>query len=225
VRGLYQSGHFRRPLIPPEGKTPPKIPPERHGRKQGDNSKAPKIPDAPPRRCVAPRRPPSIQTFRSVLVVGETPKQYRIEAIERMRRADRTRWLNPGSRPWSRDTSSSAIPKVLLDAHQQWKLWARQAKTLPSPWREWMIARAKLMANRASWRWTHPDDSQTVKTPCPPETLIERGFSPAMVAALTRDPPALGVKHPNLDGRRPGELPGRHRAPPLLQCLDRAAEP
>jgi len=26
---------------------------------------------------------------------------------------------------------------------------------------------------------------QTAKTPCPPETLIERGFSPAMVAALS----------------------------------------
>jgi hypothetical protein len=83
---------------------------------------------------------------------------------------------------------------VLLDAHQQWtlaKLWAQQAKTLPPPWRERMIARAKLMANLASWQWTHPDDSQTVKTPCSPETLIERGFSPAMVAALTRGPPPL----------------------------------
>jgi hypothetical protein len=54
-----------------------------------------------------------------------------------------------------------------------------------------MIARAKLMANLASWQWTHPDDSQTVKTPCSPETLIERGFSLAMVAALTRGPPPL----------------------------------
>ena len=80
---------------------------------------------------------------------------------------------------------------MLLDAHQQWtlaKLWAQQAKTLPSPWRERMIARAKLMANLASWQWTHPDDSQTVKTPCSPETLIEREFLPAMVAALTRGP-------------------------------------
>jgi hypothetical protein len=33
-----------------------------------------------------------------VLVVGETPKQYRIEAIERMRLAGRMRWLNPGQR-------------------------------------------------------------------------------------------------------------------------------
>jgi len=33
-----------------------------------------------------------------VLVVGETPKQYRIEAIERMRLAGRMRWLNPGER-------------------------------------------------------------------------------------------------------------------------------
>jgi hypothetical protein len=31
-----------------------------------------------------------------VLVVGETPKPYRIEAIERMRLAGRMRWLNPG---------------------------------------------------------------------------------------------------------------------------------
>jgi hypothetical protein len=31
-----------------------------------------------------------------VLVVGETPKQYRVEAIERMRLAGRMRWLNPG---------------------------------------------------------------------------------------------------------------------------------
>jgi hypothetical protein len=49
---------------------------------------------------------------------------------------------------------------VLLDAHQQWtlaKLWAQQAKTLPSPWRERMIARAKLMANLASCQWTHPE--------------------------------------------------------------------
>jgi hypothetical protein len=33
-----------------------------------------------------------------VLVVGETPKQYRIVAIERMRLAGRMRWLNPGRR-------------------------------------------------------------------------------------------------------------------------------
>lgn len=33
-----------------------------------------------------------------VLVVGETPKQYRIEAIERMRLAGRMRWLNPSQR-------------------------------------------------------------------------------------------------------------------------------
>ena len=33
-----------------------------------------------------------------VLVVGETPKQYRVEAIERMRLAGRMRWLNPGER-------------------------------------------------------------------------------------------------------------------------------
>jgi hypothetical protein len=31
-----------------------------------------------------------------VLVVGETAKQYRIEAIERMGLAGRMRWLNPG---------------------------------------------------------------------------------------------------------------------------------
>jgi hypothetical protein len=39
----------------------------------------------------------------SVLVLGETPKRYRIEAIERMRLAGRMRWLNPGERalvPW-----------------------------------------------------------------------------------------------------------------------------
>jgi hypothetical protein len=39
------------------------------------------------------------------------------------------------------------------------------------------------MANLAGWDWTHPDDSQTAKKPCPPEALIERGFSPAIVAA------------------------------------------
>ena len=33
-----------------------------------------------------------------VLVVGETPKQCRIEAIERMRLAGRMRLLNPGER-------------------------------------------------------------------------------------------------------------------------------
>ena len=33
-----------------------------------------------------------------VLVVSETPKQYRIVAIERMRLAGRIRWLNPGRR-------------------------------------------------------------------------------------------------------------------------------
>jgi hypothetical protein len=33
-----------------------------------------------------------------VLVVGETPKRYRIEAIERMRLAGRVRWLNSGER-------------------------------------------------------------------------------------------------------------------------------
>ena len=90
------------------------------------------------------------------------------------------RWLNPGERALVPRYASSAIPEVLLEAHQQWtlaKLWAQQAKTLPSPWRERMIARAKLMANLASWQWTHPDDSQTVKTPCPPETRIERGFA------------------------------------------------
>jgi hypothetical protein len=116
---------------------------------------------------------------------------------------------------------------VLLDAHQQWtlaKLWVQQAKTLPSPWRERMIAPAKLMANLASWQWTHPDDSQTVKTPCP-LTLIERGFSPAMVAALTRGPPALGVKHPISMAGHLTNIPGRHRALPLLECLERAAEP
>jgi hypothetical protein len=33
---------------------------------------------------------------QQVLVVGETPKRYRIEAIERIKLAGRMRWLNPG---------------------------------------------------------------------------------------------------------------------------------
>jgi hypothetical protein len=98
----------------------------------------------------------------------------------------------PGNRgPWSRDTPSRAIPEVLLDAHQQWtlaRLMARRAKTLPPPRRKRMLKRARAMAHLASWQWTHPDDSQTAKTLCPPETLTEMGFSPAMVAALTRGP-------------------------------------
>jgi hypothetical protein len=31
-----------------------------------------------------------------VLVIGETPRQYRIEVIERVRLAGRMQWLNPG---------------------------------------------------------------------------------------------------------------------------------
>jgi hypothetical protein len=65
-----------------------------------------------------------------LLVVGETPNQYRIEAIERMRLAGRLRWLKPDERAL---VSRYAIPEVLLDAQQQWtlaKLWAQQAKTL-----------------------------------------------------------------------------------------------
>jgi hypothetical protein len=49
-------------------------------------------------------------------VVGETPNQYRIEAIERMRLAGRLRGLKPGERAL---VSRYAIPEVLLDAHQQ----------------------------------------------------------------------------------------------------------
>jgi len=33
-----------------------------------------------------------------VLIVGETPKRYRIEAIERTKLAGRNRWLEPGER-------------------------------------------------------------------------------------------------------------------------------
>jgi hypothetical protein len=33
-----------------------------------------------------------------VLVVGETPKGYRIEVLKRMRLVGRRRWLNPGER-------------------------------------------------------------------------------------------------------------------------------
>jgi hypothetical protein len=68
---------------------------------------------------------------------------------------------------------------MILDAHQQSTLaeqWAQQAKTLSSPRHEPMSAPAKLMANLAGWDWTRPDDSQTAKKPCSPETLIERGF-------------------------------------------------
>jgi hypothetical protein len=107
----------------------------------------------------------------------------------------KTRWGAgfSASGPWSRDTPSIAIPEVLLGAHQQWTvagLMARRAKT-PPPRRERMLKCARAMAHLVSWQWTHPDDSQMAKTPCPPETLTEMGFSPAMVAALTRGPPPL----------------------------------
>jgi hypothetical protein len=51
-------------------------------------------------------------------------------------------------------------------------MWARVAKTLPPPkpdrlWKRPMMIDAAL----ASWQWSHPDDPQTAKTPCPPETL------------------------------------------------------
>jgi hypothetical protein len=82
---------------------------------------------------------------------------------------------------------------MVLDAHQQWtlaKLWAQQAKTLPpSPRRERMVARSQAMAHMASWQWTHPNDSRTAMTPCPPETLLEMEFPQAMVAALSRRSP------------------------------------
>jgi hypothetical protein len=100
---------------------------------------------------------------------------------------------------------------------------ARRAKTLPPPRRERMLKRARAMAHLASWQRTHLDDSQTAKTPCPPEALTERGFSPAMAAELTRGPRPW-CKVPNLDGRPAGEYT-RHRALPLIECLDSGAEP
>jgi hypothetical protein len=61
------------------------------------------------------------------------------------------------------------------------------------------------------------------RRPCPPETLTEMKFSPATVAGANTKPPALGVKRPNLGGRQ--GIAGRHRALPLLERLERPAEP
>jgi hypothetical protein len=84
---------------------------------------------------------------------------------------------------------------MLLDAHQQWtlaKLLARRARSLPvGDARDRAMARAMAMSMLSQFQRKNPADSRTAKTPCPPETLAEMGFSPATVATLTRNAPPL----------------------------------
>ena len=49
-----------------------------------------------------------------VLAAGETPKQYRIEAIERMRLDGPMRWLNPGERVRVRRYAIACIAGISL---------------------------------------------------------------------------------------------------------------
>jgi hypothetical protein len=76
---------------------------------------------------------------------------------------------------------------MILSAHQQWelaKLWARQARTLPTPRCDRMLKRAYAMAFMAQLQWQHPDHPRTAKAPCSLAMMCEMGFPPAWIAAL-----------------------------------------
>jgi hypothetical protein len=76
-----------------------------------------------------------------VLVVGETPKQYRIEADRAYAPSQPN--ATPASAPSSRDTRSSA------------RRHAPPTSNGDSPWCEQMLQRPGVMARLASWQWTH----------------------------------------------------------------------
>jgi hypothetical protein len=85
---------------------------------------------------------------------------------------------------------------VLLDAHQQWtlaKLMARRARTLQAgDDRDRVMSRAMAFAMLVRFQWKNPTDSQTARSPCPPETLTAMGF-PTIAAALTPSGPRPGA--------------------------------
>ena len=127
---------------------------------------------------------------------------------------------------------------MLLDAHQEWmlaKLGAQQAKTLPSPRRERMIPRAKLMPiwQAGSGRTLANGQDAMPARDADREGVLAgdgRGALDAKRPAAGRIrrlplPICHGGKHQNLGGRPPGGPRGR-RLPslPLLKCLEEPAD-